>query len=136
VTAVRPFVVALVVVVCAAALVTNPTGAQSAGVYSVTQAAGGAKLFAAQCSTCHGANLEGGVGPQLAGSDFIAKWTGQTAFDVHDIVANEMPQTAPGTLTPDQALALVAYILQQNNYPAGDAPLTAAKLKSIPITKH
>jgi mono/diheme cytochrome c family protein len=128
--------VAAVLLGCAATIGNQPLAAESTGFYTSSQAAAGGKLFAVQCVACHGANLEGGAGPQLAGPDFIAKWSGQTAFDVHDIVANQMPQTAPGSLTPDQALALVAYILQQNKYVAGDAPLTAAKLKSIPIAKQ
>jgi mono/diheme cytochrome c family protein len=121
---------------CISAFVAGPLAAQSSGPYTAAQAAAGATIYAAQCSSCHGAKLEGGAGPQLAGSDFIAKWTGQTADDVHYVVSTQMPQTAPGSLKPDEALALVAYILQQNKYPAGDAPLTAAKLTSIKIVKQ
>jgi mono/diheme cytochrome c family protein len=136
VTVVRPLVVVALLFAFVAALTAGRGGAQSAGAYTAAQAATGAKLYAAQCSECHGAMLEGGAGPQLAGADFIAKWTGQTADDLHEIVANQMPQTNPGSLKPDEALALVAYILQQNKYPAGDAPLTLAKLKTIKIAKH
>jgi mono/diheme cytochrome c family protein len=38
------------------------------GWYSTAQAAQGAKLFAAKCSVCHGAKLQGGAGPQLVGN--------------------------------------------------------------------
>ena len=44
-----------------------------------------------------------------------------------------MPQTNPGGLTATQYLAVLAYILQQNKYPAGPAPLTAAKLASVKL---
>jgi hypothetical protein len=37
-----------------------------------------------------------------------------------------MPQQAPGTLTPAQALDLTSYILQVGKFPAGQAELTAA----------
>ena len=135
-TLVRPLVVALTVVAGATAFLPHGAGAQSTGVYTQAQAGQGAKLYAAQCAQCHGAKLEGGAGPQLAGSDFIAKWSGQTADDVHYIVSTQMPQTAPGSLKPAESLALIAYILQQNKYAAGDTPLDAARLKAVKIVKQ
>jgi len=122
--------------VASTALTTHSLSAQSAGVYTAAQAGAGAAIFAAQCSVCHGSKLEGGAGPQLAGPDFMAKWTGQTADDVRDIVATQMPLTSPGSLKPDEVVDVVSYILQQNKYPAGDAPLTAAKMKSVKIAKQ
>ena len=104
--------------------------------FTEAQATHGATIFAAQCATCHGAKLEGGAGPQLAGDDFITKWSGQTADDVHYIVSTQMPLTNPGSLSPAEALAVVAYILQQNHYPAGPTALDAASLKTVKIAKH
>jgi hypothetical protein len=37
-----------------------------------------------------------------------------------------MPQDDPGSLTADQYDGAVAYILQQNGYPAGTIPLSDA----------
>ena len=34
-----------------------------------------------------------------------------------------MPATAPGTLTPEQAAQIMAYVLSQGKYPAGSTPL-------------
>jgi mono/diheme cytochrome c family protein len=133
---VEPLVVAGLALAALGAGAAQPLAAQSTGVFTAAQAAQGATIYAAQCSMCHGDKLEGGVGPQLAGSDFIAKWTGQTADDVHDVVANQMPQSNPGSLTPAQALAVTAYILQQNKYPAGSTPLDAASLKGVKIAKQ
>ena len=133
---VRPLVVVASLVAAVAAAGSHPGAAQPVGVYSASQAATGAKIFATQCSMCHGAKLEGGAGPQLAGDDFLAKWSGQTANDIHDIVSTQMPLTNPGSLKPSESLALVAYILEQNHYPAGDAALDASRLKSVKIVKH
>ncbi len=133
---VRPLVVTTIVVTCWSAFSSHASIAQSAGVYTQAQAAQGAQLYAAQCASCHGAKLEGGAGPQLAGSDFIGKWSGQTADDVHDVIATQMPQTAPGSLKPAESLALTAYLLQQNKYGAGASPLDAAKLKAVKIAKQ
>ncbi len=135
-TFVRPLVVVAIAVAAASAGSVHPLAAQTTGAYTAAQAAQGATIFAAQCAACHGAKLEGGAGPQLAGDDFIAKWSGQTADDVHDVVATQMPQTNPGSLSPAEALAVVAYILQQNHYPAGPTALDAATLKTVKIAKH
>ena len=35
----------------------------------LSEGAGGAEIYEATCARCHGANLEGGVGPALAGPD-------------------------------------------------------------------
>ncbi len=131
----RPLVVVACVLAAAVALGSHPGNAQSGGAYTSAQATAGGKIFVAQCAMCHGAKLEGGAGPQLAGPDFMAKWSGQTAADIHDIVSTQMPLTSPGSLKPDEDLAVVAYILQQNKYPAGDTALTAATLKSVKIAK-
>lgn len=119
-----------------AAFTSHSLSAQSTGAYTADQAKAGAAIVAAQCSVCHGDKLQGISGPQLVGPDFIAKWTGQTAADLRDIIATQMPLTNPGSLKPDQVNAVLAYILQQNKYPAGDAPLTADKAKTVKIVKQ
>jgi hypothetical protein len=52
------------------------------------------------------------------------------------VIATQMPFTAPGSLKPDQVLAVLAYILQQNKYPAGESALTAPKTKTVKIVKQ
>jgi hypothetical protein len=47
-----------------------------------------------------------------------------------------MPLDKPGSLKPDEYLAIVAYVLSKNEIPAGDAPLTKATLKSIVFTSR
>ncbi len=66
----------------------------------------------------------------------MGKWTGQTADDLRDVIASEMPLTNPGSLKPNEVLQVLAYILQQNNYPAGDSELTAPKTKTVKIVKQ
>ncbi len=119
-----------------AAFTTQSLSAQSSGPYNAAQAAAGAALYTAQCSTCHGVKLEGGEGPPLSGDAFLSNWGGKTASDLNDFISSLMPQTAPGSLTPAQYLSAIAYILQQNKYPAGSAPLTAAKLASVKLVKQ
>ncbi|MGA2395790.1 MAG: c-type cytochrome [Candidatus Lustribacter sp.] len=103
------------------------------GDYTAAQAAAGAQLYTANCSACHGADLHGPAGPALIGDAFTSQWTGEAASDPETMMAKNMPLNAPGTLKPSDYLAIMAYILQQNKYPAGGAPLTPAKLKTIKL---
>jgi mono/diheme cytochrome c family protein len=132
----RVLVPVAVALIAAAAFTAQTTSAQSTGVYTAAQAKDGLAIYTAQCSMCHGVKLEGVSGPALAGSDFIAQYSGQTADDVRDMIASQMPLTNPGSLKPAEVLAVLAYILQQNNYPAGDAALTAPKTKTVKIVKQ
>jgi mono/diheme cytochrome c family protein len=43
------------------------------GWYSAEQAAQGEALFKQKCAVCHGAKLEGGAGPALAGNQFFLR---------------------------------------------------------------
>lgn len=90
----------------------------------------GEALFRAQCAACHGLNGEGGgngMYPQLIGrehtsgfaDDFkkhktIGNWWPYPTT-IFDYVRRAMPQTQPGSLTPDQIYALSAYLLHKND---------------------
>jgi cytochrome c len=126
----------LSIALAATAVLTAPAVAQSTGVYTAAQAQTGATLYAASCTACHGAHLEGVAGPSLSGDAFLARWAGKTAADLNDFVSALMPQDNPGSLKPDEYVALEAFILQQNKYPAGPNALTAAKMKSVKLVKQ
>ena len=106
------------------------TGAMAQGpaLYTAPQAGAGATIFAQQCATCHGASLEGVAGPALKGSAFhqMAAAQNLNAASLLQVVSDSMPQDNPGSLSPVQYAALVAFILQQNGYPAGSTELSAA----------
>ena len=113
------FLVSLGVAVAAQA-----TRSVNEGVYTADQAKKGEGLYKEQCAACHGDNLEGsGPMPPLAGKDFLANWSGKTLGDLYEKTQTTMPATAPGTLTPDQAADLVAFLLSKDNYPTGAAAL-------------
>ena len=115
-------------------------GAQPAkpALYTADQATTGATVYSQSCAACHGAQMEGVAAPALKGPAFGEMATAQslTAQTLLDVVANTMPQSDPGSLKPEEYNAVTAYILQQNNYPAGTAALTggAAELKDAKIT--
>jgi polar amino acid transport system substrate-binding protein len=106
--------------------------------YTAAQAQTGATVYQQACAGCHGATLDGGGGPALHGKDFmtLAKSQDMTAASLLDVVAATMPQSDPGSLKADEYEAVVAYLLQQNGFPAGQAALAtgAAPLKAAKIT--
>ena len=101
------------------------------GVYAADQATRGAALYKAQCVACHGAALEGAVGPPLAGSEFLAAWAGRSASELADKIQQTMPLGAPGTLTRPQTIDIVAHMLQAGRFPAGQAALSADALSQV-----
>ncbi|HEX5632142.1 MAG TPA: cytochrome c [Gemmatimonadales bacterium] len=122
----------------------NPTGAtlpKGRGTYAAGQA-----LFAAQCASCHGAKGEGmhPAYPRLVGAeprDFSfaddpakARTIGNYwpyATTLFDYLNRAMPLTAPGSLTPDQVYALVAYLLAENEVIGRDAVMDATTLPAV-----
>ena len=108
---------------------TNARAAAPAGTYyTAAQAAGGAKAYAANCSQCHGAKLEGVSGPALKGP---AMHGAQSVRDLYGMVSQQMPANAPGSLSPPTYAAIMAYLLEQNGHPAGATALTPANAKKI-----
>jgi mono/diheme cytochrome c family protein len=74
----------------------------------------GSALFNLACSNCHGNNGQGGGAPALTGSKTNLA-TYKTGKGLLDYIAASMPPEAPGSLTPQQAQQLAAFILVQNN---------------------
>jgi len=106
------------------------------GVYTDEQNRRGQTAYATACASCHAATLAGGdVVPALAGSDFLAKWTGATAAELLERISSTMPQASPGSLSPQQYVDIVAHIFNRNRFPAGRTPLDAdpAVLRMIRI---
>lgn len=108
------------------------------GIYGEAQAARGKKAYIDGCAACHQEGLQGAdLAPPLKGDDFVLRWTGHTMFDMVNTIATTMPSDSPGSLKPQDAADIVAYILQVNRVAAGkdDLPWDAAALKAIAITK-
>ena len=103
---------------------TATTGAGD-GSYTTGQAATGARAFATNCASCHGAKLQGGIGPTLKGSQAPFHGT-QHAGDVFNYIRTQMPLGKPGSLAPATYAAILAYLLQQNGHRAGTHVLTPA----------
>jgi len=109
----------------------------SHGYFTKSQADAGKDVFQKVCALCHGNRLQGGVGPALAGKQFlsVSQFQEVTAAYFYHFMSTHMPLTDPGSLTKTQYLDIMAYFLEINGYAAGSHPLTAndEELKAIKI---
>ena len=100
--------------------------------FTAVQAAQGAQVYAGQCAMCHGHRLEGTLEiPALTGK-FIANWAGRPLADLPAYLVRAMPQFAPGSLPPEDAARLTAFILSANGYAAGPTPFTSLTRVALP----
>ena len=107
------------------AAVAPPTASSRLGVYSAEQAEQGAQIYAGNCAMCHGAQLEGTVEvPALTGK-FVANWGGRPLGDLYDYLGRAMPQSAPGSLQPQDNAKLIAFLLKANGAPSSSKVLPA-----------
>ena len=113
----------------------------SRGFYTASQANDGKRLYSSYCAACHGEDLRGSTAPTLAGPTFVDRWTAPnqatapgavpnrswnaTLDDLLFVMQTTMPLGNVKSTSPDEQVAIFAYILQQNGYPAGSVPLRA-----------
>jgi len=112
----------------------------------------GLLVYAAKCASCHGAKAEGmgampghAAAPQLVGREprvgfpfgrdpKAVKTVGNYwpySTTVYDYVHRAMPLSAPGTLTPDETYAVVAWLLAENEIIPRDAEMNAKTLPAV-----
>lgn len=100
----------------------------------------GARVYAQQCASCHGATGVEGPNPKLMGgqgtlaSKRPLKTVGSYwpyATTLFDYIYRAMPFVAPQSLTPDQVYAVTAWILFQNGLLDKDAVLDQETLPEV-----
>ncbi len=66
------------------------------------------EMFQSKCASCHGGNLEGGVGPNLTevGSRYSAE-------EIQDIIVNGKGSMPPGLYTGEQATQLAEWLAEK-----------------------
>ena len=106
-------------------------------IYSEEQALKGHDLYNEHCATCHGVALEGQGTLPLNGQTFRARWADDhhSVDDLFYIIRTLMPYGQPATLSKQEYIDIIAYILMVNGYPAGPQPLPSDPriLKQITI---
>jgi cytochrome c len=105
----------------------------------------GAAVYSAKCASCHGVQGAGGPAERLAGrtpgdsfafatDPSLARTIGSYwpyATTLYDYTARAMPFRQPGTLTPDETYAVVAYLLFLNGVIAEDAVIDRSSLPQV-----
>jgi S-disulfanyl-L-cysteine oxidoreductase SoxD len=116
----------LALVVAAVASGQAPGGTETTvadGVYNQDQAKRGRSAYDAKCASCH----DGGtMGPELWGDAFQAQWENKYVREFFNRIQTTMPEDAPGTMSENDVLDVVAYVLQTNGFPAGDKAIASA----------
>ncbi|HEY0198397.1 MAG TPA: c-type cytochrome [Rhodanobacter sp.] len=109
--------------------------AATPALYTAAQADSGKQKFMDNCAQCHGPTLEGRAGPALKGANFAPAKANFHVGDIFTIVSQNMPATEPGTLPHQDYVEIMAFLLQQNGYPAGSEALTfdEAKLSKVKL---
>jgi mono/diheme cytochrome c family protein len=118
------------------AVIAGPSSAASAkSDYTAAQAARGAQTFDRFCAVCHGHNLEGKAGPPLTGTSFreTLQYAKMTARQLYAFISQSMPQNAPASLSSDQYIDVLSFLLSKNGYPAGSVPLSKQRLSEIDL---
>ena len=87
------------------------------GVYTVEQARQGQAVHERHCVSCHPRSFYEG--------SFLTPWQGAPVSALYDVIELKMPEDAPGSLTPEQYAALLAWIFRLNDLPAGAKALSS-----------
>src|SRR5436190_14784479 len=126
--------VLIVSAVCSAFGQDNPNPSKNVwdGIYTSAQAERGREAFRIMCSGCHGADLSGGENPPLKGSIFLGHWV----EDNLSALFAKMRQMPPrGDKPPESThLEILAFLLESNDFPAGQKELNAMDVDGIRLT--
>ncbi len=114
------------------------------GIYTKAQADGARAQFDKICADCHPFTVAAKKKPKdlpLGDEPFFQSWSGRAVSEMVTLIALTMPNDGSATVTDEEAVNLVAYILQQNGYPAGSSPLTKDTASAViekpkPQKKH
>lgn len=87
-------------------------GSTTGAVFSDAQANRGRDTFRAGCTECH-------FSSEFRDSSFKFKWSRRSAGNLYQMIQTEMPEDAPGSLSPEQTVELVSYILRMNGFEPG-----------------
>ena len=102
------------------------------GIFTADQANAGRNIYQATCVSCHLPDLKGTFeAPPLYGANFMNMWRNRPTSDLFTRIRTSMPISNPGSLSDEEAVNLVAYILQANGATAGTQALTPATI--VPI---
>jgi hypothetical protein len=99
------------------------------GVFTSAQAQRGGRTYTKICAHCH----EGGEpdAEPLFGTPFIDRWREAPLEFLYGFYSKKMPGDEPGTLGTPVYQDVMAYLLQENGYPAGSKEIKAEQMASV-----
>jgi len=100
------------------------------GVFTEAQARRGQAVYPGPCGTCHGRRLNGAPDdpdmlstPPLARARFLRVWEGRSLATLFEYTRATMPEENPASLTDEEYIDVIAYMLSVGGMPAGDDEL-------------
>ena len=84
------------------------------GVFTEAQVSSGQVVYDSQCKTCHNMRFY---------RDTLRSWSNQPLLYLWENIMGTMPADNPGSLMFEEYTDVIAYILSENGFPAGDATL-------------
>jgi mono/diheme cytochrome c family protein len=97
------------------------------GVYTKAQADEAKARFDKICAECHAFTVAAKKKPEdlpLGDEPFFKNWEGKALSELVSVIVLTMPNDGSAVVDEPEALNLMAYVLQQNGFPAGKTPLT------------
>ena len=100
------------------------------GVFTEQQARRGEAVYTGACAFCHGRRLNGAPDdpdmrstPPLARARFLRVWEGRSLATLFEYTRARMPEDNPSSLTEEEYVDVIAYMLTVGGMPAGDDEL-------------
>ncbi len=110
----------------------SPSTTTTASATYSAYADSGKAVFAAHCAKCHGDQGQGITGPVLVGPDAsLTKYS--NAQGLLSFISSAMPLDAPGSLTHQEYLQLLCWLLVQNNDAPGSSAFSESALESVQL---
>lgn len=115
------------------------------GVYTEAQATRIKGIYESACAMCHGARMDGAAldpdrasAPPLARYTFLRNWDGRSLGALYEYSRSRMPEQSPGSLSDQEYVDIIAYMLSVSGMPAGDTELApdVTTLSSILISQE
>ena len=101
--------------------------------------ADGERVYMVHCLACHGPTGVEGPYNRLVATDPWEEWPVNRgvgnywpyATTLYDYIRRAMPQLAPGSLTPDETYAVIAFLLHRNGIIAEDVVMNRETLPAV-----
>ncbi len=88
--------------------------------FTSAQANRGRDTFRGTCTECH-------YSSEFSDSQFKFKWSRRSAGDLFQLIQTEMPESNPGSLSPEQVVEIVSYMLRMNGFEASENELSSER---------